>query len=68
MCAVSAIYAYGQQRPLTEWTQPGYDAFKNLLRTAEDFDRIAEQPDCEDPEKAKWMAEVEKRLAALEGK
>lgn len=47
-------------------TPEQWEAFKRLIEVAKEFDRIANQPDCEDPEKGKWMEQVERRLADLE--
>lgn len=47
MCVTSAIFDYGRQQvPPYEWTRPAFDEFKELVRKAEEFDRLANQPDC----------------------
>ena len=40
--------------------------FLKLLEDAKEYDRATKQPDCEDPEKSKFMIEVLDRLAAIE--
>jgi hypothetical protein len=67
MCAVSVVLDYGRTHPLRDWNQQSFGRFKVLVKEAEKFDADTNQPDCEDPEKAKWMREVEERLARLEG-
>lgn len=60
MCSVSMVLDYGQKvwplidpvtplitEPLKEWAK--------LLEQAKVFDKVAKQPDCEDPEKVKWL-------------
>lgn len=47
------------------------EEFKEAVAAARTVDRLTNQPDCEDPEKAKLeqrVLELEKRLAALEAK
>jgi hypothetical protein len=67
MCAVSVVLDYGRENiPPYQWTRPAFDEFKEVIRRLEALDEKLDQPDCEDPEKAKWMEEVERRLKALE--
>jgi hypothetical protein len=47
-------------------TPDEWATFRELLRKAAEFDKIAKQPDCEDPEKVTWMKRMEDRIAALE--
>lgn len=35
------------------------DEFKRLLDKAREFDKVAKQPDCPDPEKVKWLEKLE---------
>jgi hypothetical protein len=49
-------------------TPEEWAAFLELVEKARKFDEMTNQPDCEDPEKGKWMEEVERRLADLEAK
>jgi hypothetical protein len=37
-----------------------YEEFQELLRKAREYDKRMQQPDCPDPAKEKWMAELEK--------
>lgn len=45
-----------------------WEHFKKALAAAKEFDDATGQPDCVDPEKEKWMAEVLKRIEALEAR
>lgn len=62
MCAVSMVYDYGRDRIL-DWNRPGIIQFKKLVEEAKKFDEVTNQPDCEDPEKAKFMEELDRKLA-----
>lgn len=67
MCTVSAMYDYGRNIPLKQWTKPGWTEYQELLEKARKFDEIMAQPDCHDPLKTAWIKDVEKRLKKLEG-
>jgi len=62
MCAVSAISDYGRSLPENFWTQESLSEFKRLLREAKIFDEKTNQPDCEDPEKARFVEIVEEKV------
>ncbi len=67
MCAVSMVYIYGRDNiSYEEWTLDKWNHYQELIRKAEEFDRAAKQPDCEDEEKKKWMKAIEERLNRLE--
>lgn len=67
MCTVSAIMDYGQMRvPDHEWNTTNWPVFKQLVRQAEEFDKVAGQPDCIDPAKETWMKSIEARIEKLE--
>jgi hypothetical protein len=65
MCTVSVITDYGRSIPLDQWTPVRLEEFKRLVERAKAFDAIANQPDCEDPEKAKWLEVVETSVAEI---
>lgn len=68
MCVYSMVLDYGRWRvPQNEWNWENWQKYQELIRKAEEFDKAAKQPDCEDEEKKKWMNEVEERLRKLEG-
>jgi len=50
----------------TEAERRALEAFRELVRKAEEFDAAANQPDCEDPAKATVMERVLARLEAIE--
>lgn len=67
MCTISVIFDYGRERIGVErWTPETFDQFKKILEEAAKLDTVLGEPDCEDPKKAEWMKEVERRLDALE--
>lgn len=67
MCSVSAMIDYGRENvPLDQWTRPTWTEYKEILKRLDALDKKLDQPDCEDPAKAAWMREVERRLAELE--
>lgn len=67
MCVISVVFDYGRERiPSEQWTQEAYDQFKKILEEAAKLDTVLGEPNCEDPKKAEWMKEVERRLDALE--
>lgn len=62
------VYDWSNKLPDGYWTRPNYDHSKELIRKAEEYDKMTNQPHCEDAEKAKVLERIEKRLAALEEK
>jgi hypothetical protein len=67
MCVMSVVHDYmREQVPIDNWTRPTWEDFKKLKEQVEDLDRKLGEPDCTDPEKEKYMAQVEARLQALE--
>lgn len=66
MCTVSAIYDYGRGIAQETWNQDMVNEFKKLLEAAKQFDVITGQPDCEDPEKMKWIEVVERNVETQE--
>jgi len=67
MCMVSVITDYGRtQVPEITWTTTTFNEYQEILRRLEELDRKLGQPACEDPVKAAWMEDVEKRLQQLE--
>lgn len=67
MCVTSAILDYGRQQPYYSWTPPTWQEYQDLLEKARKWDELAHQPHCEDPDKERWMKEVDDRLRKLEG-
>lgn len=66
MCVTSAVLGYGMTVPTTSWATITWDEYNKLLDKARRWDELSNQPHCEDPEKEKWMLEVEDRLERLE--
>lgn len=59
MCITSAIHDYGQKIAPGVWSQPSIDIFKDLVKKAEEFDILADQPHCEDPKKTAFLLDLE---------
>jgi hypothetical protein len=59
MCAASVIYDYGSRIPPYKWTTDGYDRYKEIIDKAKEWDKIMDQPGCDDEVKADWMKLVE---------
>lgn len=65
MCVMSAIHDYGQKLPLPIWDQPFvYPAFEELIKRAQEFDKAADQPHCEDPAKLEFMKALREKHGA----
>jgi hypothetical protein len=59
MCAVSVIYDVFSKMPDVWYDQERLVLFRRMVSDAEIFDRLAGQPDCADPEKAKLLLRIE---------
>ena len=67
MCTVSALVQYGMERISDDqWNYQSYQIFYELIKKAEEFDRISGQPDCLDPVKDDWMKRINERLECIE--
>jgi tetrahydromethanopterin S-methyltransferase subunit G len=67
MCLVSVMSDYGRNNIApTQWTQPVFNEYQEILKRLAELDAKLNQPDCVDPAKAAWMREVEERLQKLE--
>lgn len=67
MCTVSKIIEYGQNNiGPDDWNRQNWMSFTNLLRQAETFDSLTNQPDCADPAKLEWMRKIEHRVRKVE--
>jgi hypothetical protein len=62
MCAVSVIYDMFGKQPDSWYTLQRIQLFHSMVADARVFDVEANQPDCEDAEKAK----IEERIRILE--
>lgn len=68
MCVVSVVTDHYRRYPNDWWDPTKWDDYLDLKRKAEEYDRITNQPDCEDPKKQRFEQEVLKRLKDLEKK
>lgn len=62
MCTFSAIHDYGRNMDPNRWDKEMLAEFHKLIEAAKQFDKISGQPDCEDPEKTKWIEVVERKV------
>lgn len=60
------VHEWAGQLPNHYWTRPNYDYLKELIRKAEEYDRLTNQPHCEDVEKTKVLDGIEQRLLDIE--
>ena len=59
MCIVSMVHDYGSKLPGDTWKNPGaLPTFEDIVKKASEFDRLAKQPECFDPEKLKFLEEI----------
>lgn len=68
MCVVSMVLDGARRIPPDLWTRPAWDDFIRILPQIEKVDEKLGQPDCKDPEKERWMKDIERRLKRLEAK
>lgn len=68
MCMVSAIMDYGRSISSDYWNPQTWPSFEEILEKARRWDELNKQPNCEDPEKATWIKDIERRLTELEKK
>ena len=68
MCVVSAIMDAGSNVPYYQWTPSTFSDFQEIIKRLDALDKKLGQPECHDPNKAKWMKKVEGRLKKLEAK
>ena len=66
MCTVSMVYDFARTIPQEQWTRPQFGEFQDLIRRLDEIDRKLGLADCADPEKAKFLESIEKRLKAIE--
>lgn len=66
MCAYSMMADYGRSIPPGNWDPNNWSQFKQVLDAIKALDTKMGLADCPDPMKAAWMADMEKRMAALE--
>ena len=57
--------ALEQQRE-SKWDREAFEMLKELIERTKKLDAKLGLPDCEDPKKAEWMADIERRVKALE--
>ena len=62
------IYTQPNTPQLNQWDRETFEQLKEVLRRLGEIDKKLGEPDCVDPRKEAWMAEVETRLQKLEGK
>lgn len=68
MCVVSMVYDWAGKLPDNYWTRPNYDYLQELIKKAQKYDELTNQPHCEDENKAKVLERIERRLADIEAR
>lgn len=67
MCVVSMVMDYGRERiGPNQWDLESIRLYFELIEAAKKFDKAAKEPDCEDPQKARIIDDLKRRVAALE--
>jgi len=59
MCTVSVIYDMYRELPDSWYTPQRIETFRSLVESAKQYDSLTNQPDCEDPEKAKVKEHID---------
>jgi hypothetical protein len=62
MCVMSMISDFYAQKPATWWTPPNYLDYLELCRKAAEYDKLMNQPACEEAKKLQFIEGVEKML------
>lgn len=62
------VHEWAGKLPEPYWTRPNFGYLQELIRKAEEYDKLTNQPHCEDAEKVKVMERIEKRLTDIEAK
>ena len=65
MCVMSTVYDHYNRQRIGGWDQKKIDDFKRTIEAAKTVDALTGQPDCVDPEKAKLMQAIERRMAEM---
>lgn len=66
MCMYSVIMDSASNIPLGSWNGDVWSKFNEILAQIKALDIKLGQKDCEDPNKAIWMREMERRVLSLE--
>lgn len=56
----------GTYIPNTYWTPANFSEYQEIIRLLTELDRKLGLANCEDPAKAAWMENIEKRMKKLE--
>lgn len=68
MCVVSMIHDWASKLPTQTWDPNLLDLYHDLLRRVNEIDAKLGLPNCESPEKAAFLKEIEERVKKLEEK
>jgi hypothetical protein len=63
MCTVSVVIGYGQG--VDKWTRESYEKFHELIEKAREFDKAANQENCPETEKEKWLNQLKDNMNQL---
>jgi hypothetical protein len=62
MCAVSVITDYGMRTNVINSSTQKLIDFYDLIKQAKLFDNLHGEPECESPDKVKWLKELEQLI------
>jgi len=69
MCVVSMVtqHYYDTRPNYRRWSTKDYQDFKELIRKAEEYDKLMGQPDCPDFDKQEWRSGLDSYMTCYTG-
>lgn len=68
MCVLSQVLDYGKRQPQEYWNASNFRLFTDMIDLAKKYDTATGQPDCEDPDKSKFLEELMVKFKDIETK
>lgn len=67
MCVVSMVIGWGQEQWITPHIFPTYfyPQYLDLIKRAEEYDKLNNQPNCPDESKDKWLKMLDQHMKYL---
>jgi hypothetical protein len=66
MCGFCVMADFGRKVPVDSWNVGSLRLYQEIMQKIHTLDATLGQPDCEDPEKRKWLQEMGEMLRSLE--